>query len=404
MSNLTLTHATDADWPEIIALDARAFALPSPLPSDEIAEFRAKVADDATFLVRDEKGFAGTPSIVAFSLYYELPLTVPGGAVTNTAGLSWVSVSATHRRRGLLRRMIDEQFAAWRAGGHAIAILTASEGTIYERFGFGPSVLAHDVRIDLSAAPFRTKPSKDSRVRYGTRDAIAAHVPAVHDRWAKARNGAVSRPATWWPSILADRSFRRNSQTTDLHYLLHEDGYAAYRIDARDRTALVEDFVAVTDQAHADLWRVLTSLDLISTVRVTLPVDDALPHLLTDARAVDVQGRPDKLWVSILDVVEALTLRTYGADGSIVLDVADGYSDRAGRYELAVDAGRASVKRTKRKADIALDVSVLSSIYLGGQDPRGFAAAGRLTASSDSLDLLCRMFATSQAPFAGTFF
>ncbi|WP_235831416.1 GNAT family N-acetyltransferase [Gordonia zhaorongruii] len=403
MNTHTLTHATDADWPEIIDLDARAFALPAPLPNAEIKEFRAKVPDEATFLIRDQGIGAGT-TIIAFSLYYQLPLTVPGGAVASTTGLSWVSVSATHRRRGLLRRMMDAHFEAWRAGGHPLAILTATEGTIYERFGFGPAAYAHHVHIDPAKATFREQPGEDSNVRYGTPDEVRSLVPEVHARWAANRNGAIGRPDTWWPSILADRSFRRNSQTSDLHYLLHKDGYVAYRINARDRTAMVEDFVAVTREAHADLWRVLTSLDLISSVHASLPVDDPLQYLLTDARAVDMKSRPDELWISILDVVEALELRTYDTDGSLVLEVEDGYSDRAGRYRLTVTGGQATVTRTGDPADVELDIAALSSLYLGGIYAREFAAADRIEASPDSLRLLTRMFTPPEAPFPGTFF
>ncbi|MFZ2501849.1 MAG: hypothetical protein WAW88_04125, partial [Nocardioides sp.] len=83
---LTLSRAADADWPELITLDARSFALPAPLPEAEIAEFRAKV-DEA--LVVHDTASDGSP-LVAVSLWHTLPLTVPGGAIAGAAGLSWV--------------------------------------------------------------------------------------------------------------------------------------------------------------------------------------------------------------------------------------------------------------------------------------------------------------------------
>ena len=54
---------------------------------------------------------------------------------------------------------------------------------------------------------------------------------------------------------------------------------------------------------------------------------------------------------------------------------------------------------------VRLDTSVLSSLYLGGISAHEFAAAGRLwTDSPATLDALDRAFATTRAPFAGTFF
>lgn len=402
---LTVRPATDADWPDIITLDARSFALPAPLPDDEVAEFRAKVAD--ALLIRDE-GSDGAP-LVAVSLWHAMALTAPGGHTVPAAGLSWVSVAATHRRRGLLRRMLTEQFARWHAGGYPLAILTASEGGIYERFGFGPACFATHVTVDPAAADWRAPAPEDSGVRYGTPERIAAQVPALHARWAAARPGAVHRPTSFWPSLLADRGFRRNSQTSGLHYLLHEDGYAAYRLDARDMTAHVEDFCAVTQRAHDDLWRVLTGLDLVQAVRAKVPVDDPLPLSLHNARAVTVTGRSDELWVSILDVPVALEGRDYSADGTLLLEVADGWDDRGGDYLLEVRGGRARV-HTDRPAvagtgRVRLDVAVLSSLYTGGIGARELAVASRLeTDSPATTELLDAMFTSPTAPFAGTYF
>lgn len=204
---------------------------------------------------------------------------------------------------------------------------------------------------------------------------------------------------------MADRSFRRNSQTSGLHHLLHVDGYAAYRIDARDKTAIVEDFVATTEQAHTDLWRVLTGLDLVSAIKASIPVDDPLPLKLHNARAVQVQGRSDQLWLSILDVVEALQLRTYAAPGDLVLDVTDGFGDRAGRYRLTVaDDGTAQAARTDDPAQIGIDIATLSSVYLGGISVRQMTCAGRIDGQTEACAQLAAMFAVEEAPFAGTFF
>lgn len=401
---LSLRPARHEDWREIITLDARSFALPAPLPEAEIAEFRTKVAE--AIIVRDE-GSDGAP-LVAVSLYHQLPLTVPGGAALTSAGLSWVSVTATHRRRGLLRRMLTEQFAVWHAADLPLAILTASEGGIYERFGFGPACYAQTITIDPAAVQWRTEAPADSRVRYGTAEQIAVAVPRLHERWAQTRPGAVHRPDEWWASILADRGFRRNSQTSDLYYLLHADGYAAYRLDARESSATVEEFFAVTQQAHTDLWRVLTGLDLVSSISAKVPVDDTLPLSLNDARAVTTTARTDELWVSILDVTAALEARTYGADGTVVLSVTDGWDGRDGDYLLEVSGGRGTVTpgpAADRVPRAALSISVLSSMYTGGIAARNFAAAGRLDVDSPTtLELVNAIFATDRAPFAGTYF
>ena len=149
IDHLSLNRATDDDWDDIIAADARAFAMRNPIPDDERDDLRAKVSDSDVIVVRD----TDVPSapLVGVSMFYRMSMTLPGGAVADAAGLSWVSVAATHRRRGILRRMLTELTGQWIDEGQTFAILTASEGTIYERFGFGPACFAHSIRIGSSA-------------------------------------------------------------------------------------------------------------------------------------------------------------------------------------------------------------------------------------------------------------
>ena len=49
----------------------------------------------------------------------------------------WSGVQPTHRRRGVLPRMMTHQLADIRCRGEPIAVLWASEGRIYQRFGYG---------------------------------------------------------------------------------------------------------------------------------------------------------------------------------------------------------------------------------------------------------------------------
>ena len=56
-----------------------------------------------------------------------------------------VTTSAAHRRRGLLRRLIEDDLADAVARGVPIAALTASEATIYGRWGFGPATFRQGI-------------------------------------------------------------------------------------------------------------------------------------------------------------------------------------------------------------------------------------------------------------------
>lgn len=404
--NLTLRRARDSDWPDIATADARAFAFIEPLDEEALADIRSKVADEDVVVVHDTSE-PDRPVLVGIAMFFRMVMTVPGGHRVTLPGLSWVSVAATHRRRGILRMMITELFEQWEREQSTFSILTASEGTIYERFGYGPAVFEHSIRVDLRRADLRAPAPSDTRVRFGDGDQIREQVPVLHDRWVSTRPGAIVRAPVWWNMIFADRPMLRDGRS-GLHYLLHPDGYASYRIHHEpdgSNVAEVYEIFAITDDAHTDLWRVLVGLDLIPTITAKTPVDDPLPLKLTDLRAPAVTGIRDSMWLRILDVPEALTLREYGHDTEFVLEVTDTFRDSGGTYAVSIVDDRATVTPTDAAPTVRMDVSTLSSLYLGGYRAVDFAAAERLwTADVPTLHAIDQAFSTDSKPVAGTFF
>lgn len=400
-----MRRATDDDWPAIIAADARAFAFIHPLDAEAEADIRSKLRNADVVVVHDVSD-PQTPILAGVAMFYRMTLTLPGGAQSPLPGLSWVSVAATHRRRGILRTMITELFRQWEDEQSTFCILTATEATIYERFGFGPACFEHTAEITLSQAELRAPAAASHPVRFATAAEVRAVVPQLHHRWAAEHPGAIVRTSGWWNMIFADREMLRDGRSA-LHYLIHPDGYASYRIshEAGTASAQISEFVAVTDAAHTDLWRVLVGLDLIPTITAKLPVDDPLPVKLTNLRAPRITGISDALWLRVLDVPAALGARTYADDMDAVLEVTDTFRDRGGRFSFTVRDGRATVIPTEDPATVRLDISVLSSIFLGGYRASEFAAADRLwTTDHDTLCAVDRAFLTDRKPYAGTFF
>ena len=81
-------------------------------------------------------------------------LSVPGGELP-CAGITVVGVTPTHRRRGILRRMMRMHLDLAHERGEPIAALWASEGAIYGRFGFGVASLYGDVSLPKAHSAFR---------------------------------------------------------------------------------------------------------------------------------------------------------------------------------------------------------------------------------------------------------
>ncbi|WP_241178137.1 enhanced intracellular survival protein Eis [Mycolicibacterium nivoides] len=342
---------------------------------DSMSAWQQMVPADGGVVMRDG---GGDGDIVGQSIYIDLTLTVPGGGVLPAAGISYVAVAPTHRRRGILRSMYTELHQRIADAKYPIAALTASEGGIYGRFGYGPATTVHLMTIDRRFAQFHASVPDPGGVRLVKpaehRDALAG----IYDRWRLRTPGGLACPTPLWDDLLADRENTRDGGS-ELFAFLHPDGYALYRVHGEEsRTLRVREVTAVTPDAHIALWRALLGMDLMEKVSIWTHPGEVVPYLLTNPRLARVTSSSDDMWVRIMDVPAALEARRYQADLDTVLDVTDGFRDDGGRYALKIRDGRARCTRTDAPADIELDLDVLGSLYLGSHRPESFVAANRL--------------------------
>ncbi|MEU6660395.1 GNAT family N-acetyltransferase [Streptomyces sp. NPDC046821] len=321
-------------------------------------------------------------------------LTVPGGAVVPTDAISNVTVSATHRRRGLLSRMMAADLTAARARGDVAATLIAAEYPIYGRFGFGPATSVAEWEIDVPRSgldPNRPLPDDGGRIDFVDGQEVRKTGPELYELLRTRQHGLIDRDFHWWPrntGLLATPE----SPWKEPFYAVYRSpegepqGLVSYTIDDKWgdgkqplNTATVRDLIAVTPAAERALWHYVCSVDWVTTVRTGYRApDDLLPHLLPDPRAARVVTQADWLWVRILDVVRALEARTYEGSGSLVLEVGDADGLSGGRFRLDAEPGGAVCAPTSEEPELTLDVGELGRLWLGDESAVRLVALGRV--------------------------
>ncbi|MEV5154707.1 GNAT family N-acetyltransferase [Streptomyces werraensis] len=321
-------------------------------------------------------------------------LTVAGGAAVPADAVTNVTVSPTHRRRGLLTRMMAQDLAAAKERGDVVATLIAAEYPIYGRYGFGPATWTTEWTIDVPRAgldPRWAGPEDGGRIDLVDAEDVRKLGPELHERLRRSQPGAVSRDELWWQ--LATGAVRFHATFHEPFHVVHRSaagevqGMAAYTTDdtwgdAKQplNTAKVKWLIGVTPAAERALWRYLCSIDWVVRVKSGYRApDDLLPHVLPDPRAAAVTTQADWLWVRILDVVRALEARTYQAAGALVLEVADAGGLAGGRYRLEASAdGAGTCAPTTDNPDLSLDVADLATLWLGDESAVRLAALGRV--------------------------
>ncbi|WP_427131881.1 GNAT family N-acetyltransferase [Pseudarthrobacter sp. S9] len=342
-------------------------------------------------------------------------LNIGYGRQLQTQLVTAVTVRGTHRRQGLLRRMMTEDLAAVKADGLAMAALTATEGSIYGRFGYGVATFERSIKVNTGPR-FRLRHEATGTVEIADRKVLLELGPEVFERVHRRTPGSIVRQEAYRQHV-SGTCGRDGSEDEAIKCALHYDasgdvdGYVSYKFagwNTKPATVEIIDLVAASDAAYLELWQFLGSMDLIHRVSwEEAPVDDPLAWALEDPRCIDSSDHRDMLWLRILDTATALGARRYSADGSLVLAVRDSLGFAAGTVTLDVSGGEATITDAPAGAEphLSLDVADLGSIYLGAVCPVTLAAAGRISEHAPGAARTARlMFAVERAPHCLTHF
>ncbi|OEV04074.1 GNAT family N-acetyltransferase [Streptomyces oceani] len=335
-------------------------------------------------------------SLVGLSVAIPFRMSVPGGELP-AAGLTFVSVSPTHRRRGVLTGLLDEAWRRSAANGQPVAVLWASQDAIYGRFGFGTATRAYNLEID-STRPLALRVTPDDRpLRLIDPERAPGVLAGLHAAHRTERAGRMARDDVWWRTeVLPEEDEHERDYSPPRVVVLGEEapdsrtgGYAVYRTrrEAGGQAVVrLDELEAETPEAAAALWQYLVAVDLTSKVRAPgRPLDDPLLFMAADRDQVRVVAELPAMWLRLVDPAAALAERSWAAPVDVVLEVTDRtLPDNAGRYRLTAGPGQRAVYRPADRAedppvDLSLDMRELGSCYLGGAKLCRMVRAGLVT-------------------------
>ena len=375
--DITIEVPTEADWEPFLACLGMAFGVSGD--EEEGNAERICWEPERSLAARRDGEIVGTAGI------YTRRMAVPGGVVP-AGHVTLVSVASSARRQGILTRFMRQQFLDIRAAGEPIAVLWASEGRIYQRFGYGLAALRVALSASTREVSLLSAPPTD-RVRDTAPGQVRAVLEKVFDEAYQGRPGWSQRHQAQWDYRLADLKTWREGATA-LRAVVHHgdegpDGYALYRVQNKwsrtgpDSVVKVMEQVATTPQAYAALWQYLFNIDLTrSTEMFSCGTDEPLLSMVNEPTRLAATVS-DALWLRIVDLPAALAARRYATDVDVVLEITDAeIPENAGRWRLRGSPSSASCEATTDEPDLRCDIRVLGAAYLGRQALYALGGAG----------------------------
>ncbi|MBA3365839.1 MAG: GNAT family N-acetyltransferase, partial [Actinobacteria bacterium] len=348
---------------------------------------------------------------VATAAAHTFQLTVPGGELP-AAGVTFVGVLPSHRRRGILRQLMRHQLDDVRGRGEPLAILWASEAPIYGRFGYGLAARAMFMDAERSSVSFRAPSRPTGSVRLVPLEEAGGVLPDIYDRVRRETPGMFGRTEAWWSALrLADPEHERRGGGPLFCSVIDLDGspeaYALYRLEGSWEGGIprgklqIREALGTTPEATREIWRFLFGVDLVERVKGwALPVDHPLQLMLADTRRLHLTVG-DGLWLRLVDLPAALRARSYAEHASLVLGVDDAFCEwNTGTWRLDVAAAGAEVTRANGEPDLRLTIEDLASTYLGAFTFADLARAGRVEETTEgAIARADELFRTSRAPW-----
>jgi predicted acetyltransferase len=392
-------------------LTAVSTAFSEEINEEELASNERIFEPDRVFVATDAERIVGGGGSFSFQM------TVPGGASVGAAGVTAVGTMPTHRRQGILRRVMRELLSDAQTHDDAVAILWASEGSIYQRFGYGMGAYTATLEIAQDRATFRDEHPIQGRTRFVDATEAARLLPPIFAVVCAGTPGMFRRSQTWWESEILPDPERWRRGAGPKFFVVHEtdgiaDGYVIYRVKSQwedggfKSVLMIRELVAATVSAERELWRYVFSVDLILTVRANNQrADHPLLLMLTEPARLRLV-MDDPFWLRLVDIERALSARSYASPERVVLELSDAFMpENAGHWLLDATGERPVVQRTEEAADLALNVNDLANLYLGAFSATDLGAAGRTTERmAGARARVDRLFATPRKPWTPTAF
>lgn len=353
---------------------------------------------------------------VATSGQYPFKMRFNGSAV-RADGVTLVSTDPGYRRRGLVRQLITGLLEQSRVNDVPIAILWASMGAIYQRFGYGlaSTFVEYDIHPRFVQFQFGERPP--GHVRLLDADSARPALKEIYRAYSRDGNLLLHRTDALWQALYRTRGRVKIHTAVYFDAAERPTAYCVYRsrwqelddVPEPDQMLEVLDFAWTDIAAYRGIWHYLGGHDLANRIRwYRVPEDDPAPALLLEPRMLRRQTG-DGIWLRVVDAEQTLAARGYDWPGEVTLELVDDdvCAWNLGRYRLASDGAGAEVERLAGagESDLVLSPGALAGLVSGHTRASALVHMGRARSERpERLPTVDLLFSTRRRPTCANMF
>lgn len=343
-----------------------------------------------------------------------LPFTVRlNGAPTSMGGVTAVGTYPQYRRQGFLRKVMAQAFETMCERNQAYAILWASMGAIYQRFGYGLAASQVRYSFDPRYAAFAFPQQVSGSVELFSKEDGFPTAKQLYIEYATPRNLLIHRSSYMWEhSTLTPQhkgmpahriAVYRDPDGNPRGYMVYSVGEENIPSPGPNQLMRVKDFLALDMDAYRGLWEYIRRHDLVGKVQIWNAVseDDPAPDLLLEPRTLN-RTTHDAIWMRVVDVERAVPARPYGDRGELTFAITgdDMCPWNNATYLFETDGATSTIRRTDRTPALTMPINSLASLLSGHRSATRLARAGLLESpDTAALRTADRLFRTEYAPF-----
>jgi predicted acetyltransferase len=371
-------QATQSELPQFTTLMKYAFS------GEDAEEQEEDMLPEWTLCAFDNDQMVASSAVFPFKMRFN-------GNGMLAAGVTGVATNPGYRRQGLVRELMTRTLIQEHNKGVPVAILWASMGAIYQRFGYGLASTHVRYSFDPRFADFQLSNQVRGSTRLYEKSEGLPIIKNLYRRYCMDRNLLIHRADRTWEAMLPDKGKHKkyiaifsNGDGQPTAYSLYSTNWMNGPNAGPDQKLTVSDFCWLDMNAYQGMWEFLCAHDLVGTIDWhAVPEDDPAPGLMLEPRMLH-RKISDGIWLRVIDVQSCLASRKYGIPGEVVIRITEDELCpwNAGVYRITSSGDDCQVEKLDQKNEVDIEASAqgLASLVSGHSKASWLSRIGRLNA------------------------